>query len=347
MLAMRDTGSRELSPVRAALARGAGALALGGVLATLLAALAGSFWPFELITHFRVQLLGLLAVLLAVFLLARRWRWALLVAIAAALNGVPIRAYLLPVAPDPDTGLPGALAATGTGFDGAARDGMPAAQSDIRVVSANVLARNRDATALIGELQAARPDVFAVLELTAAYERSLAAFAAAYPHQVLHPQSGSFGIAVYSRWPIVDYRLLQLEGFAAIDAQIAAPAGEWHLVAAHLLPPMSAQLAAGRNAQLRSLARHVRTLSGPVVVVGDFNLTPYSPWFADFLERTQLHSALRGRGPQWTWPSFLPLLGIPIDHVLVSRDLAVTAYFRAGDIGSDHYPIIADINRRH
>jgi endonuclease/exonuclease/phosphatase family metal-dependent hydrolase len=46
-------------------------------------------------------------------------------------------------------------------------------------------------------------------------------------------------------------------------------------------------------------------------------------------------------GLGFTWPTFFPLLGIPIDHCLVSADLGVAQYRRLADFGSDHYPVLA------
>jgi endonuclease/exonuclease/phosphatase (EEP) superfamily protein YafD len=39
----------------------------------------------------------------------------------------------------------------------------------------------------------------------------------------------------------------------------------------------------------------------------------------------------------------LPVLGIPIDHCLVSEEIRVIAHRRLPAFGSDHYPILAEL----
>jgi len=342
---MRDSGSGALKRGSSTAAGILPTLAALTLLPTAFIALARAYWIFELFSHFRVQLIVLQLALLLGCLAARQLRWALIVALAGAFNALPVADYLLP------DGVPGT--APGVATEGDSRGGpaggtgngigaTPASQR-IRVVSANVLATNTDAAGLIELLRSVDPDVFAILELTDTFAASLSPFAAAYPHRVMLPEPGTFGLAVYSRWPIAVSDVLDLAGYAAIDARISGPGEAWHFLAVHLLPPMSAELAALRNAQLTGLADHLRQVAAPHIVAGDFNLSPYSPWFGDFLARTRLHSTLRGRGPARTWPSFFAPLGIPIDHVLVTDDFTVTQYAHGGDIGSDHYPVIVDM----
>lgn len=338
---MRDARPRGLSPDRRAIARFLALLGALSLLATAFIALARTYWFFELFSHFRVQLIATQVVLLIAFAILRHPRRALTLALACVINAAPIREYLLPV------GEPAAPLHTGTQSRSEAAmsssaDGDGARQA-IRVISVNVLATNPNAAALIRVLRSAQPDIFAIVELTEPFMDALAEFAAAWPHQMLLPEPGTFGIGVYSRWPLDAVDVIELEGVPAIDARIGGNEGGWHFVAAHLMPPMSSTMAELRNAQLRALAEHVRTIDAAHVVVGDFNLSPYSPLFEDFLRLTRLHSTLRGLGPTYTWPSFFPLLGIAIDHVLVSDAFTVTAYSRADGIGSDHYPVVVDM----
>jgi endonuclease/exonuclease/phosphatase (EEP) superfamily protein YafD len=95
--------------------------------------------------------------------------------------------------------------------------------------------------------------------------------------------------------------------------------------------------------QLEQLAGIAATAAEPLLVVGDFNLTPFSPRFANFLDAAGLRDALAGRGPSITWPSYFPLLGIAIDHCLLGPDWDSIAHRRQPNYGSDHYAIVVDL----
>jgi endonuclease/exonuclease/phosphatase (EEP) superfamily protein YafD len=80
-----------------------------------------------------------------------------------------------------------------------------------------------------------------------------------------------------------------------------------------------------------------------VIAAGDFNATAWSPHFQDLVAAGGLRNAIQGHGYVATWPTwFWPAL-IPIDHVLVKGPLAATPLRRGPGIGSDHYPLIADL----
>ena len=62
-----------------------------------------------------------------------------------------------------------------------------------------------------------------------------------------------------------------------------------------------------------------------------------------WLAATGLKDARRGFGLDPSWPTFLPLLGIPIDHVAVSDEFLVTDHRKLPAFGSDHFPVIAEL----
>jgi len=107
---------------------------------------------------------------------------------------------------------------------------------------------------------------------------------------------------------------------------------------------MSADLAAQRNAVFQALPAALAAMPpGPVLVAGDFNCTPWSPFFADLVAATGLSDSARGFGVWPTWNSTLLPLGISIDHVLVSDGLVTRNHRVGGDVGSDHFPVIVDL----
>ena len=47
-----------------------------------------------------------------------------------------------------------------------------------------------------------------------------------------------------------------------------------------------------------------------------------------------------------TWPTYNPLLRIPIDHCLVSEHFMIGEQYQGPDFGSDHYPVLTRLYLR-
>ena len=110
------------------------------------------------------------------------------------------------------------------------------------------------------------------------------------------------------------------------------------------MPPHHPSWFPRRDAYLRKLAEVVRREEGEVIVVGDFNLTPWAAQFPAFLDASGLHDSRTGFGLQTSWPAPMPpLLRIPIDHCFVSDGVTVTSRCVLGRTGSDHLPIVVDV----
>jgi hypothetical protein len=95
-------------------------------------------------------------------------------------------------------------------------------------------------------------------------------------------------------------------------------------------------------AQLRQVAGAAAVMAaapGPVVAVGDFNATPFSAVTRAFARDSGLArvSALP------SWPSFVGLPQVAIDHIFVSPGIGAGRVRLGGPGGSDHYPVIADL----
>ena len=293
---------------------GLGSAAVAGSVLPLAARL---WWVFELFSHFRVQLLAGLAVLALLFAARRAWTWCAVLTLCMAVNAPSVLPYLQPAT---------------------ARATGPAT---LTVLGVNVEADNDEHAELLASIAQSNPDVVLVVEFTDRWGEHLAPLADAYPHQFRRPRFDRFGIALFSRYPFESVADLELGPTTAIDARLRTPLGTTRLIGVHLLPPVSADWARQRNSQLDAIAQHTASATEPLIVLGDFNISPYSPYFGDWLARAHLTDAGRGLGPRFTWPSFLPLLGIPIDHCIVSDGLGVAEYRRLGAFGSDHYPVLA------
>lgn len=326
-MALRRRGCATLSPRLPD--RLLGLAALGAVAVTLLSFGARTSWLLELTTHFRLQLAAASLLLTALLLWRRRRAAALVLAAAAAVNGVPVAPYL---AGGAVAALPHAAASSGAGGGG------------LTLLSVNVRWSNHRYGNLLRILAARDADLVVVVELTPDWRRALASLDARYPYRLLAPRRDPYGVGMWSRYPL-EAREIRLDATAAIDARVATPEGTIRVVGVHLRSPTNGRKAAERNRALADLTTLTRGARLPLVVVGDFNATPYSPYFSTWLSAAALRDAHAGL--DITWPTFLPILGIPIDHCVVNSKLGIADFRRLPPFGSDHYPILCRVTLEH
>lgn len=301
-------------------------LALAGS-ATVLTLFARQSWLLELFTHYRPYYLLALMLAAGLLLPVRRWL-AVVAAVLALLNLLWVAPYL-------------------AGF-GATVLRAEAAGEPVRIIALNLWYRNDQYQRVIDYLRGRDAHVLVLSEMTPAWRTALATLEPGYPYRELIPQQGSQGIGVYSRLPLATTRRSNLgfRGSNNIVANLELPGGTMALYAVHLAAPMSAAKAAGRNAQLTALADLLvaRQATDPQLlgqlVIGDLNITPFSPWFRDLLDAGGLEDVARRRGLLLTWPvtSFLPPL-IGIDHALATPGTPVASLRTGPRVGSDHLPL--------
>jgi endonuclease/exonuclease/phosphatase (EEP) superfamily protein YafD len=91
------------------------------------------------------------------------------------------------------------------------------------------------------------------------------------------------------------------------------------------------------------LIGYLRQRSGPTVVAGDFNLTPFSWKLLKLLHETGLRAHIVDR---FSWPAhrWVPL--VLLDNVLTTSDLVRVAARIGPSAGSDHRSVIAELTWR-
>lgn len=215
---------------------------------------------------------------------------------------------------------------------------------DLTVVQHNVSDVNTDVTGTAAVLLAAKPDVVTLTEVSdATAEQYTQAFGDVLPH---HETQGTVG--VWSRYP--------LKGATAVDIRPEGIDASWDrclrvviqreeaavaLFAAHL---PSVRLGSGgfetelRNASALQLADAVNAEQRDTVIVsGDLNGVLADGALAPL---TNLVTAPT-TGFEFTYPEVFPVA--QIDHVL-ARGATVTEVRALDSTGSDHLPVVADID---
>lgn len=116
------------------------------------------------------------------------------------------------------------------------------------------------------------------------------------------------------------------------------------LAAGHAFPPGVASTRKWRNdvAELLTLCHDAR--GGNLILAGDFNA---APWHGVLADTGACQSALSAAdsGSVGTWPTYLPkILGIPIDHIMVSKTRWGTVSSTLTAVpGSDHRALLAKL----
>jgi endonuclease/exonuclease/phosphatase (EEP) superfamily protein YafD len=289
------------------------ACAVIGVVVVWLAALVPSF-PFNLLEHFRLQytVVALLVVVATAALRISRWFGAACVALL--LHLVWIAPAFMP-GPRPRAGRP------------------------LRVLEVNVLMSNRhfdEVRALIADTQ---PDVIALIEVDQRWLDALAPALIDYPGRIEHPSSDFNGIALYARTPLTGGPEL----LGGNQATLVGALSDVTIIAMHTETPTSRRGLRSQHQQFDAVADRMRGLAGPVIVVGDFNTTPWSREFARFLDRSGGCDSRAGFGVQASFPSSSTILGIPIDHVITTCSIGVTDRRVERHVGSDHLPVVVDL----
>ena len=113
------------------------------------------------------------------------------------------------------------------------------------------------------------------------------------------------------------------------------------LFAAHLILPFPFTRYDVQPAQADDVANTVAGVSGPRLLVGDFNAATWGAIVARPRERAGMNVLT---GPGGSWPTFLPRqMGIPIDHVMASPELALLSRRLLTVTGSDHRAVLTEI----
>lgn len=290
-------------------------------------------WTFELLSNFRLILLGLniaLAILTAVF----GSRGAAVLAAAMAIFQFSVAWPYLVTPPQ---------AKIGQG-------------QTVRILWGNLHAWNTNLAALEAFVQSEKPDIAVFTELAVSQDPAFDQLKAILPFQSPMPQDGNpramilltmrapvslaFDYGPGPKTPLMVARLCPDEGFCltllGLHAARPVPFGD-----------------TVRDLELdyaTRVAHRFIELGDRVVLVGDLNMTPFSPAFSQMLAIGGLVDAAtapseRPHIPEATWgpPQSGPLPGFAIDHALLGPGLDVVELRTGPPIGSYHLPFILDV----
>jgi endonuclease/exonuclease/phosphatase (EEP) superfamily protein YafD len=297
--------------------------------AVLLFSAAGYFGRFhkylELASHFRVQYLLASIVCLSVCLILRDWGWAIGAAVSASIN----------------------LAVIAPWYAGKQSSNDGVAGHRLKIVFANVYRVNKRREAFVAFALRHQPDIVIAQEVDAVWGDALRSLHNQYPFFEVLTRGGGSGMAFFSRLAFERLEIVLPEGEARPGILIRLNVGSSvvSLLSVHPRAPIRRGYFERRNEMLAATASHLQSLPAPKICVGDLNTSLWSPYYRSFARQTKLVNVRKGFGLLPSWPTFLFFrwLMIPIDHCLVSDDIRVIRARTGEPIGSDHLPLVVEI----
>lgn len=295
------------------------------------------FWPLELLAHFRVQYL-ISAVIFTIVLIIlgqigqlKNKPLIIVGLLIVGLNAVDVIPWYLPHSQQV-VGTPG---------------------KPLRVLSFNLNVQNNQDNKVVNLIQSNRPDLTLLAEVDANTFKILkSSLKDTLPYSFKSPGGG---LAVFSRFPFVDIRAdrLNSQGNHNIIASLIINKQLIKFIGIHPLVPITRSNFHRRNSQLAAVNNYILKQDQPLILVGDFNITPWSPYYRQLINKTQLYNTRLGFGilPSWPRPAthvrlpswLIPLVNIPIDHCLVSQQFRVRQIYTGANANSDHASLIVDL----
>ena len=199
-----------------------------------------------------------------------------------------------------------------------------------------------------------QPDLIILQEATGATIQFVKSIKTLYPYQIQEPRNHAFGMVILSKNPFKSYKRIVIDGPVIqnflLKMTIEHPdfGGAISVYALHTLPPMGIEGNKQRNQELKFTAAQIlKDKTSAKILVGDLNVTPFSPAFWELKRNSGLNYQSFGLFLNPTWParnSLFTLFQIPIDHLLHSKSLYALNKEVGPSFGSDHNILMSTIN---
>jgi len=303
-----------------------GFIEIGIILTSLLSIISSYFHQvrlFELTSHFKLQYL-IASIILLIFYTFKKRKFAAIWFLALSIYNISfIVPWYLSATPNAAKSL-----------------------QELKILHFNVYTANENYEQLVRLINEQSPDLISLQEVNQWWLNGINEIKKTYPYQVEIPRNDNFGIALYSKFPIVAHAELTESQFdvPTISAKIKLTDTVLHLITTHPLPPISNSYFKKRNKQLQFIAMQCAKLDKPTILIGDLNVSMWSQNYQKFEKISKLSNSRKGFGIWPTWPSDNLLLQIPIDHCLISPNFKVVDTQSLKNIGSDHLPLFIKLS---
>lgn len=296
---------------------GAATLGLMAGVAGLIAARLGHLWPsFDVFAQFGAQFLILTGAFVIAVAMPRFKAFIGLVLVVCGLVAYGTWPHIV------SSGQP-------------AQRALAAGERALTVAHYNTFVVNRDFAAQAAEIARLDADIVTLIEFDKGKVPMLQTLRAQYPFTFECTAVPACQMAVLSKFPIASVASNPVrDGPPAMIVKFDGALAGLTVISVHFtrFPHSRWQLR-----QAIALAGKLETLNGNIILMGDFNATPFSR----VLSTVSTSTGMTRQTSLPTWPSDLGLPQLAIDHIFTSAGIRPLSAERIGNnAGSDHYPVV-------
>lgn len=228
-------------------------------------------------------------------------------------------------------------------------DGEAGDSVTVSLLICNVLQTNNEYGEVIEKINRYKPHLVITTESDSTWQNALRVIEKDFPYRVPVPQSNTYGLHLYSKFPLrqTQVRFLVEKDIPSIRTGMQLASGEWiTLFVVHPRPPFPTQASdtRERDAEILLVAREAGKEKGGVIVAGDFNDVAWSETTELFQEVSGFLDPRRGRGFYNTYHVKIPIFRWPLDHIFHSSHFKLRQIERVDKVNSDHFPMYVKLS---
>lgn len=214
----------------------------------------------------------------------------------------------------------------------------------LHFISANVYQFNKEYKRFVELINKHKPDVFLTMESNKDWENALEILEKDYPFHHKVGLENTYGIHLYSKLEInkSQTHYFVADDIPSIEAELKTKDGyKFVFFGVHPPPPSPTEekTSKERDGDLLSVAKRVKELRLPSIVVGDFNNVAWSKSSILFRKTSELIDPRIGHGFVSSFHAKYKLLRFPIDLMFHSTDVFISELKTLENFGSDHLAV--------
>ncbi|MCL4246062.1 MAG: endonuclease/exonuclease/phosphatase family protein [Candidatus Dadabacteria bacterium] len=219
----------------------------------------------------------------------------------------------------------------------------------ISILVSNIYRKNRDYERFLKLVRDKNPDVICILEPDEWWDRMLSPLDEEYPYSARHHCNDGYGMIFYTRLKpgVIEVDYLVEDYVPSVSAVLELRSGdpvEFYCLHPNPPNPKYSTDTTERDAELLIVGKRVKESKRPTLVAGDLNDVAWSHTTLLFLKISGMLDPRIGRGFFNTFHVKWPFLRFPLDHIFVTESFRYVALETLPDIGSDHFPIYAELS---